>query len=185
MDLRMVKTRRQIKDAFLKLREKMTPDKIKVKDICELAMINKTTFYHHYTDSKALADEIDNHAIDRVLLYFPERDKIFEDPHMYITGLLGALEREAPNLRVVFRGKQETLCEKLEERLYALYGNGINELEDGVLLSFTVGGFVRVIRDYLFVEEEQKTNTKRLAESLSTMVEMLLKRRKPALDAQK
>ena len=185
MDLRMVKTRRQIKEAFLKLREKMTPDKIRVKDICELAMINKTTFYHHYTDSKALADEIDNHAIDRVLLCFPERDKIFEDPHMYITGLLGALEREAPNLRAVFRGKQEILCEKLEARLYEMYGGGVHELEDGVLLSFTVGGFVRVIRDYLFAEEEQTANTKRLADSLSALVEMLLRRRKPALDRQK
>ena len=185
MDLRMVKTRRQIKEAFLKLRERMTPDKIKVKDICELAMINKTTFYHHYADSKALAEEIDNHAIDRLLLCFPERDKIFEDTHMYITGLFGALEREAVNLREVFRGRQEVLCAKLEARLYALYKSAVKEPEDGILLSFTVGGFVGVVRDYLFAEAEQKTSTKKLAEALSSMVELLLRRRKLALDGQK
>ena len=50
MDLRMVKTRAQIKEAFLKLREYLMPEKIKVKDICEMAMINKTTFYNHYID---------------------------------------------------------------------------------------------------------------------------------------
>ena len=184
MDLRMVKTRRQIKDAFLKLRERMTPDKIKVKDICELAMINKTTFYHHYTDAKALAEEIDNYAIDRVLLHFPERDKIFEDPHMYIRGLLGALEQEADNLRSVFKGRQAVLCSKLEERLYGLYGNDVKELEDGILLSFVIGGFVRVVKDYLF-EETAKTTAGRLAESVSAMIEMLLKRRKPAMDSGK
>ncbi len=181
MDLRMVKTRRQIKDAFLKLRERLMPEKIKVKDICEMAMINKTTFYHHYTDSKALSEEIENHAVDRVLLHFPERDMIFEDPHMYITGLLGALEREAVNLRMVFRGKQESMCAKLEERLYALYREEVKEMEDRVLLSFMIGGFVRVIRDHLFAEVPQ-TNTKRLAEAVSVIVEMLMKRRRPAFE---
>ena len=103
---------------------------------------------------------------------------------MYITGLLGALDREAPNLRTVFKDKQEILCEKLEERLDALYRNEVNDTEDGVLLSFIVGGFVRVVRDYLFVESEEKINKNRLVEALSAMVEMLLKRRKPALDSQ-
>lgn len=181
MDLRMVKTRRQIKDAFLKLREKMLPEKIKVKDICEMAMINKTTFYHHYTDSKALSEEIENHAVDRILLHVPEREMIFEDPHMYMMGLLHALERESGNLRTVFRGKQESMCAKLEERLCALYGNEIGEAEDRVLFSFMIGGFVRVVRDHLFSEEPQ-ANTKRLVELVCPIVEMMMKRRKPALN---
>ena len=32
-------------------------------------------------------------------------------------GLLAALDRESSNLKVVFRGKQELLCAKLEEKL--------------------------------------------------------------------
>ena len=47
MDLRIVKTKQQIKQAFLSLRAQYLPEKIKVKDICERAMINKTTFYAH------------------------------------------------------------------------------------------------------------------------------------------
>ena len=59
MDLRIVKTKNQIKRAFLSLRNKYSLEKIKVKDICELAMINKTTFYKYYVDSFALADEVE------------------------------------------------------------------------------------------------------------------------------
>ena len=77
MDLRMLKTRKQIKTAFLALRERLMPEKIKVKDICEMAKINKTTFYHHYTDSIELSNEIDEAAIDQVMMDFTDNVSIF------------------------------------------------------------------------------------------------------------
>lgn len=150
MDLRMIKTRAAIKAAFLKLREKCMPDKIKVKDICEVAMINKSTFYHHYTDSNQLSDEIDDSAIDKVLAGFPERDKIFSEPKAYIIGLLRALERESDELKIIFRGKHEVLCAKLEGKLHELYDGAVRDTEDGIRLSFIIGGFSRVVKDYVF-----------------------------------
>ena len=50
MDLRVAKTKNRIISAFLKLRDKLTLEKIKVKDICDEAMINKTTFYKHFRE---------------------------------------------------------------------------------------------------------------------------------------
>ena len=172
MDLRMVKTRAQIKEAFLKLREKLMPEKIKVKDICEMAMINKTTFYNHYMDSVQLSNELEDAAIDRVILGFAEKDQIFEDPNAYIVGLFQSLERETATLRSVFRGKQEILCAKLEERLYGIYEKRVKDLDDAVRLSFAIGGFVRVVRDYLFATESVDVGT--LTEASSRMLAMLL-----------
>ena len=53
--------------------------------------------------------------------------------------------------------------------------------DDKVRLSFAIGGFVRVIKDYLF-EEKKQTNAKRLAECISAMIELLLKKKRLALE---
>lgn len=154
MDLRMVKTRRQIKSAFLSLRERLMPEKIKVKDICEVAQINKTTFYHHYTDSNELSKEIEDSAIDLVMKDFEERDQMFDNAKAYITGLLYSLEKHSKDLRIIFRGKQEILCAKLEERLHVLYDPTAKVVEDRVKISFAIGGFVQVVKDFLFLNKK-------------------------------
>ena len=174
MDLRMMKTRLQIKNAYMALREKLMPEKIKVKDICEMAMINKTTFYKHYTDSIELSNEIEDNAIDRVVATFTERDSIFETPKGYISGLLAALDRESSNLKVVFRGQQELLCAKLEAKLSRFYAGKAPKQADKVRLSFAIGGFVRVAKDYIFAEK--KIDMQKILESTTQMLEALLTR---------
>ena len=178
MDLRMVKTRYQIKKAFLTLREKLMPEKIKVKDICEVAMINKTTFYKHYNDSSELSNEIDDNAVDSVLSNFPERDRIFDDPQAYIVGLLHALEHESANLVHVFRGKQEVLCSKLESRLRETYNGMINDEEDKIRLSFAIGGFIRVVQDFLFTNKSYNVDS--LKEITVNIINSLFEKKKAA-----
>ena len=47
MDLRIVKTKKAIINAFLALRAKRPLEKITVRELCEMAMVNKSTFYSH------------------------------------------------------------------------------------------------------------------------------------------
>ena len=55
MDIRIARTDRAIEQAFMELREKNPLEKIKIKDLCAMACINKSTFYAHYEDIYALA----------------------------------------------------------------------------------------------------------------------------------
>lgn len=174
MDLRMVKTRAQIKNAFLTLCQKLTPDKIKVKDICEVAMINKTTFYNHYADSNQLSEEICENTVNTVMIDFPEKEKIFEDPNAYISGLLGSLERHSSELRIVFRGNEDALCTKLESRLHDAYYPKVDNFDDGVRLSFAIGGFVRVAKDYIF--SNIGCNIQKLTEVTAQMFDAISKK---------
>ena len=48
MDLRIEKTRQSIVNAFIALRSRKPLEKITVKELCEKAQINKSTFYFHY-----------------------------------------------------------------------------------------------------------------------------------------
>ena len=155
MDLRIVKTRLQIKNAFLKLRARLMPENIKVKDICEEAQINKTTFYKHYADSMELSNEIDESVIDSVVATFPERDKLFESPREYIVDLVDVLAVNAEMLKSVFRGKKHVLCSKLEEKLHGLFRDKAKNEDDSINISFAIGGFVRIVNDYLFSDSER------------------------------
>lgn len=51
-------TRRVIRDTFLDLLRRQNVEKISVGELCELADINRSTFYRHYADVYALLDSI-------------------------------------------------------------------------------------------------------------------------------
>ena len=53
-DLRIIKTKKTLFDALLKLMKKKNFEKIKIADICEEALINRSTFYAHYEDKYEL-----------------------------------------------------------------------------------------------------------------------------------
>lgn len=173
MDLRIVKTRLQIKNAFLKLRARLMPENIKVKDICEEAQINKTTFYKHYADSMELSNEIDDSVIDSVVSTFPERDTLFESPREYVMGLLDVLECNSELLKSVFRGKRDVLCSKLEEKLHGLFKDKAKTEDDRINISFAVGGFVRIVNDYLFNETQK--DIEKIIDYTTKVVERIIK----------
>ena len=69
---RVKMTKRLIKEAFISLIEKSPLNKITVKQICENADVNRSTFYAHYSDQYELFDEIQEDIINitpKVSLY--------------------------------------------------------------------------------------------------------------------
>ena len=63
MDIRIEKTERAIRNAFLELRAAKPLEKITVKELCSLACINKSTFYSHYEDIYALSQMLESETI--------------------------------------------------------------------------------------------------------------------------
>ncbi|MDO5521867.1 MAG: TetR/AcrR family transcriptional regulator [bacterium] len=57
-DLRVIKTKRNIEDTFLKLLDTTSFEKITVRLILEKALISKGTFYSHYMDKYDLAQKV-------------------------------------------------------------------------------------------------------------------------------
>ena len=156
MDLRIVKTKNQIKQAFLALRNKYTPEKIKVKDICELAMINKTTFYKYYVDSLALANEVEESCMEKLMNAFSEKKNLFESPKAYVQGLLSATEKYAEELRAVYRDRKDAFVAKLEKRLMQAYENGDDDTERGMAATFMISGTAHVLGQWLLNEEGKR-----------------------------
>ncbi|MGR6981622.1 TetR/AcrR family transcriptional regulator [Testudinibacter sp. P27/CKL/0425] len=58
MDLRVVKTHKTIRTAFIELLQQMPFEKISVQQILELALVNRTTFYKYYSGKSDLAGKM-------------------------------------------------------------------------------------------------------------------------------
>lgn len=57
-DRRIMMTRKLLRDAFLKLLQEKPVHAISVKELCDAAGINRTTFYNHYGSPYDLLDEL-------------------------------------------------------------------------------------------------------------------------------
>lgn len=69
-DLRVLKTKRNIKDSFLSLAKDHDLHTITVKQICDLAVCGRNTFYQHYPYKEALLLEIENDIISDIVESF-------------------------------------------------------------------------------------------------------------------
>src|SRR5262245_21876341 len=56
-DLRVRRTRKMIQAALIELTVEQGFDAVTVRDICERAMINRSTFYRHHIDKNAVLEE--------------------------------------------------------------------------------------------------------------------------------
>lgn len=66
-DLRTARTYKLLKGALLELLSRNSFDSIKVNDICDLAMVHRTTFYSHFSDKYELLDYV-IHDIEKEIL---------------------------------------------------------------------------------------------------------------------
>lgn len=66
LDLRIQKTRKNLYEALLYLMEENAFEKIKVSDICEKALVNRSTFYAHFEDKYMLLDSLITDLIDNL-----------------------------------------------------------------------------------------------------------------------
>ena len=63
-DVRIRYTQKTIKESFYTLLREKPVEKITVRELCEKAEINRSTFYKHYHDFYDLLDKIDEEALD-------------------------------------------------------------------------------------------------------------------------
>lgn len=62
-------TKMLLKEALIELMEEMPFRKISIKDICERADLNRTTFYLHYTDQETLLRDIERNVQERTITH--------------------------------------------------------------------------------------------------------------------
>ena len=140
MDLRIIKTKKSIREAFLELRKKYSIDEIKVTMLCEKAIVNKTTFYNHYQDIYELSEELEEECLQNFFQNFQDIDLLLTNPDHFINGLNHALETVIDSLPILFRGKIDVLTQEIEHHIQSHYGK-----DEQMLVSFFIGGTMHLI----------------------------------------
>lgn len=116
MDLRVEKTRRSIINAFLNLRSRKPLEKITVKELAELAQINKATFYLHYHDIYELSESLEKDVVEATLHNIEHPDYIFKDNKQFIRELAISFSANEQLIKILFEGNRSnsfiTLFEK-------------------------------------------------------------------------
>lgn len=145
MDIRIEKTKTAIHNAFLGLRSKKALEKITVKELCEKAKINKSTFYSHYNDIYDLSDQLEREVVLSVIAALQNPEGYIEDPEKLTRELfLGYRSRETI-IRILFSGSRSgelvrKVDEALKKSLYELHPEYRSDARIDVLLSFIVYG---------------------------------------------
>ena len=131
MDLRVERTRKSIHNAFIQLRSKKPLEKISVKELSELAVINKATFYAHYRDIYDLSDKLEDELIASIIKTIPNPENIISDSAIEKT--LSEFLEENDVRRLIYQYLQDCWNPKLENSILTslpVYAKVIKEFND-------------------------------------------------------
>ncbi|HNR01723.1 MAG TPA: hypothetical protein PKK59_04235 [Anaerolineaceae bacterium] len=171
MDLRMVKTRKSIRAAYMELRAQYPLERIRVKRLCELALINKTTFYKHYQDVYALAEEVEDETITAIMNSFESIGKLYADPERFMSGLYAAFVAHKQLIFTLFNGRMNVLLEKVQRQLVAHYPAIGLEAHKEILLSFLIKGASHVLMEAKYEEKVMLQTLTRVARQIIEFME--------------
>lgn len=180
VDLRILKTKKAIKEAFLTLAQTKDYERITVQDIANEALINRNTFYLHYIDipdlmEKLCQESIKNLNLDKYFLSLNEID-IHEVDKLKFTSVLRTMfqgiESNFDFFKIMLsQNRQLSFISYLKEELLtkktAGIGSHLIDQKMKVGLEYMVSGFVGVI--CLWITESENLALEEIIEELSDL----------------
>lgn len=157
---RYVKTATLMDEALLLLLEQKDFDRITVKELCQKAGVNRTTFYLHYENMNDLLEEtvdLINERFKEALAAIPPGDprKEILTSEKYLRPYLGFIKENMKAYRVIHLKDQLFQSQKNFESFYqsvfspALSHFGVSESEKKYVFAFYTQGTVAIIGKWL------------------------------------
>ena len=146
MDLRVEKTEKAIKNAFIELRSQKPLEKTTVKELCAEARINKSTFYSHYQDIYALSEAMEKETVSSIINGIRHlKEYTFENSDAFSRELLLAFMSQISVINIVFSGKEQNhlgsqLDGELKRVIFRKYPEYEKDPEKNILLSYCIQG---------------------------------------------
>ena len=146
-------TRLLLKTALTELMQQKPFSEITIKDICEQADLNRTTFYLHYTDQYALLQDIEREVQEKALDYLKNVRPAEEAPEM-IEDFLLYIKSHSDLFRILFcdvgseafrRRFIQTVMENLRVNIPTAAGSP----EEPYVLCFLMQGSAQIIKEWI------------------------------------
>ncbi len=173
MDIREKKTKRSIRNAFLQLRAHKPLERVRVKELAELAEISKTTFYLHYHDVYELSEELEQEVIQDVLANVSVHNISNSDGKGLVEAISLSCYAQKPLIDILFSHSRASLFPiKLERAIKKWIFESNPELEKddryNVLLTYQIQGSF-----YAYHENCKNVSEETISEVLSSVADAL------------
>lgn len=172
-DLRILRTKKSIRTAFIELMKQKNYNKITIQEIADGAMINRNTFYLHYLDKDDLLDQLSNECLHKLkdsmkgnsqdlkieelnyAEFYEINKKVFqaiEDDFDFYSVILG--DESIPYLTFKFSNViKNHMTEGLSESSSAL-ANGESMEHKRIYVEYMAAGLIGVIRFWISNKKE-------------------------------
>ena len=146
MDLRIEKTEKAIKNAFIELRARKPLEKITVKELCAEACINKSTFYAHHADIYDLSESMEKETVISIISSIENlKDYTFENSGAFTRALCLAFLSQISLIKILFSGKEQNhlanqLDRELKKVIFRKNPEYEKDIEKNILMSYCIQG---------------------------------------------
>ena len=156
-DRRVKHTKKRIKDAIVECLLKISLDKVTVKDICDTADINRSTFYVYYTDTFELYDIIEKEFVERLNQYLTTFDQSKMTYKKMLVEIISFIYREDQPCLALIKTNSQSFIEAnisfLNSYEQTLFSG--DELKRSYLKQYYIGGVFNVVSKWLMTNKQQ------------------------------
>lgn len=158
VDLRIIKTKKVLYEALEDLMIDNSFEEIKVSDICAKALINRSTFYAHYTDKYELLDEYINSLKDDLQSELEKNININNTKEYYIEMIRLLLnhieEKKNTYLSIMIKNKNSIFMDIVDDVINKNILEQIKEenskkIPSTIIIKFYLGGVINICLEWL------------------------------------
>ena len=189
-DRRARKTQSSIKQILIHLLKQKELEKITVTELCELADINRSTFYSHYCDIYELLDDIEKSCLQEMDEHIEYIANHTLEPEQVTEMILSYIYNTKELLTLfIFKMNEHTIWEEINQKIIRLFKmktlqiyqlpKYMDEEEFNDLILFLVSGYYAIYKKWLShnCEEDIKKIAKRTTRLSHICFEKLLIRK--------
>jgi len=159
-DLRIIKTRKALYNAFEELMKSKPFEQIKVSDICSEALINRSTFYDHYADKYDLLEEYINSLKDSLTEEITKENNIEKNTKEYYIEIIKLLllhiqKKRDTYIAIMINNRNSITNDILYDILSRAIINQINDkkisknIPNEIIIRFYIGGVTNICFEWL------------------------------------
>jgi len=187
-DIRTIKTKAAIKQAFQTLMKDNSFDKLTIQKICDEANVNRVTFYNHYQDKYDLFKEYLDEILMDIFNSSKEAYEISTEPNLFFKTLFNKIadlcfDNKNILMTLEYQGNsimayiiQNTAFEKLSNLVANHFDAAKLRYPANAVSVFLVGGFTNITSFYLNSKTASKTELINLSDSIiDDLLKIILK----------
>ncbi len=153
MESRRIKmTKALIRTALVELMGEKNFERITIKELCERADVNRTTFYLHYADQRSVFNDVKDTVCRQTVDMIARTD--FSDPTAFVEQFLKYIKENDQQFRILFMHDEGdsfrfALMDAVARELLPMLPSTDSPQKDGFLLAYMMAGSLSVIIEWM------------------------------------